>query len=182
MPMQNQECVGWCQGQDNVEESLVTSGRVWRPGRMLPQGRSYGWRWTEAKSAKIPTVICQGCSEGLAWWYQAWRCYNVKDTRTDGRRSRRRCCHRLKWPGGDSVLDQGLAKDNQMYNATAQEVYNVTGPNYEVFMFFKARRIGLAGRLPSWPRECIDKIRRETRGLTRQSRSSSNSYKTCYFL
>ena len=44
-------------------------------------------------------------------------------------------------------MDQGLAKDNQMYNATAQEVYNVTGPNYEVFMFFKTRRIGLAGKI-----------------------------------
>ena len=137
-----------CYDQELVLETLVTNGQVWRPGRVLPQGRSYGWRWTEAKRAKIPTFICQRCcSGGLAWWYQAWRFPEEKDTRTDGRRSRRRCCHRLKWPGGDSVLDQGLAKDNQMYNATAQEVYNVTGPNYEVFMFFKARRIGLAGKI-----------------------------------
>ena len=88
-----------CYDLELVVETLVTSGRVWRPGMVLPQGRSYDWRWTEAKSAKIPTVICQGCSGGLAWWYQAWRFPYVKDTRTDGRRSRRRCCHRLKWPG-----------------------------------------------------------------------------------
>ena len=162
MPMQNQECVGWCQGQDNVEESLVTSGRVWRPGRMLPQGRSYGWRWTEAKSAKIPTVICQGCSEGLAWWYQAWRCYNVKDTRTDGRRSRRRCCHRLKWPGGDNALDQDLAMDSHEYNAKVHVSYAYPKPKRGVFVFIKTRSFkeGVAGKTTSSARECFDKIRR----------------------
>ena len=114
VPMQTQEDVAGdarSQVQDHVVVTLVTSGQEWRPGVVLPQGRSYGWRRTEAKSAKIPTSICQGCSGGLAWWYQAWRSPDVKDTRTDGQRSRRKSCHRLKWPGGDNALDQNLAMD-----------------------------------------------------------------------
>ena len=92
MPMHTQDegCCWRCRG--TVEKALVTLGQEQRPSRMLPQGRSYGWRWTEATSAKCPTLIWVKSSIVLAWWYQAWRSV---DTRTDTLRSRlQRSCHR----------------------------------------------------------------------------------------
>ena len=140
--MQTQEDVDGdarSQGHDNVEESLVTSGLEWRPDMVLPQGHSYGWRRTEAKSAKIPTFICQVCSGGLAWWYWAWRSPYVKDTCTDGLWSRRRCCHRLKWPGGDNALDQDLAMASYENDTTVHVSYVIPKPKNGVFKMIKAR-------------------------------------------
>ena len=142
MPMQNQDDVARDarRDQDKVEETLVFLGQVWRTGRMSPQGRSYGWKWTRAKR-------CQGShshlpsksSEGLVWWYQEWGAMREIWTHFLAAKGAGEGAAIAKGLLETLVSGQNLAKDDKMYDATVHAYFAFPKPKRGVFVFVKTR-------------------------------------------
>ena len=130
--------------------------------KMLPQGRSYGWSGTEAKRCQDPhSHLPRKSSVVLVWWYQGWGAMTEIWTHFLAVKGAGKGAAIAQRSGGDTALVQDLAQDTLMYDATVHAYFTYPKPKRGVFRFFQdqgPQEDGLAGKITSSARECIDKV------------------------
>ena len=149
-------------------ETLVFLGQVWRPDMMLTQGRSCEWRWTEAKSASIFSLIW------LAWWYWMWGTLsywaNTPTDRSSGSDKDVAIFQMIWWRPCHGPRPCQGRPDVQRHCSSLLSLPQ--GPSWSVVKTRNLKRKDSLARASPRPGNVIAKTK-ETRGLTRRSRSSS---------